>query len=130
MGDLKVNLGQKMRVKINGQRINVPYRMANRFDINRTLDGIVVSTYLGIKILWDGISFLELSAPTSYRGKLCGLCGNFNSIPKDDFTNRKGKLMTDPVSFGNSWAVGTKRVCSRTKHHTVRRGCKMRKDHR
>ena len=130
IGDMKVNLGQKMRVKVNGRRVEIPFRMATKLDINRTQDSILVSTHLGIKILWDGISFLEVSAPTSYRGKLCGLCGNFNSIPKDDLTNRKGKLLSDPVSFGNSWAVGAKKICSRTKNHARTRGCKLRKDHR
>ena len=119
-----------MRIKVNGERIEVPYRLNNRVDINKTLDGILVNSHIGIKILWDGFSFLEVSAPTLYRNNLCGLCGNFNSIPKDDLVSRKGEIMTDPVSFGHSWAVGTKRVCSRTKHHKRRRGCKLRKDHR
>ncbi|XP_011501241.1 PREDICTED: BMP-binding endothelial regulator protein [Ceratosolen solmsi marchali] len=130
IGELKVNLGQRMRVKVNGRRVEVPFRLANKLNINRTLDSILVTTHLGIKILWDGISFLEVSAPTYYRGKLCGLCGNFNSIPKDDLMNRRGKLMSDPVNFGNSWAVGAKKICSRTKTHALRRGCKLRKDHR
>lgn len=130
IGDFKVNLGQRMRVKVNGERVEVPYKMDNKLEINRTLDSIMVNTQLGIKILWDGISFLEVSAPTSYRNKLCGLCGNFNSNPKDDLKDRKDKLLSDPVSFGHSWAVGAKKVCSRTKNHLARRGCKKNKDHR
>ncbi|KAJ8675657.1 hypothetical protein QAD02_011443 [Eretmocerus hayati] len=130
MGELKVNLGQRMRVKVNGERIEMPYRMAGHFDINRTDDSISVTTRLGVKILWDGISFLEVTAPVAYKGKLCGLCGNFNSVPKDDLANRKGLIMPDPVSFGHSWAVGTKRVCSRLKDQPIKRGCKQRKNHR
>ncbi|CAD1472049.1 unnamed protein product, partial [Heterotrigona itama] len=95
----------KMRVKVNGKKVDIPYRVANRLDVNRTADSIVVSTQIGIKVLWDGISFLEVSAPTSYRGRLCGLCGNFNSLPKDDFTNRRGKLLQDAQPFGQSWLV-------------------------
>ncbi|XP_014213427.1 BMP-binding endothelial regulator protein [Copidosoma floridanum] len=134
IGGLKVNLGQRMRVKVNGQRVEVPHRVAGlKLDINRTEDTILVhSGQLGLRILWDGISFLEVTAPTAYRGKLCGLCGNFNSNPKDDLTSRRGHLLTDPVTFGNSWAVGAKRVCSRmrSQHALHRRGCKIKKDHR
>ncbi|KAK9297425.1 hypothetical protein QLX08_008855 [Tetragonisca angustula] len=133
VGDLKVNLGQKMRVKVNGKKVDIPYRVANRLDVNRTADSIVVSTQIGIKVLWDGISFLEVSAPTSYRGRLCGLCGNFNSLPKDDFTNRRGKLLQDPQPFGQSWLVGAKRSCVRPKpmaNFDRAKRCRGRKDHR
>nr|XP_033206854.1 BMP-binding endothelial regulator protein [Bombus vancouverensis nearcticus] len=133
VGDLKVNLGQKMRVKVNGKKVEIPYRMANRLDVNRTTDSIIVSTQIGIKVLWDGISFLEVSAPTSYRGRLCGLCGNFNSLPKDDFTNRRGKLLQDPQPFGQSWLVGAKKSCVRPKPSVSpdrAKRCRGRKDHR
>ncbi|CAL7941622.1 unnamed protein product [Xylocopa violacea] len=133
VGDLKVNLGQKMRVKVNGKKVEIPYSVANRLDVNRTADSIIVSTQIGIKVLWDGISFLEVSAPTSYRGRLCGLCGNFNSLPKDDFTNRKGRLLQDPQIFGQSWLVGPKRSCTRPKpvpNLDRSRRCRGRKDHR
>lgn len=133
VGDLKVNLGQKMRVKVNGKKVEVPYRVASRLEVNRTADSIIVSTQIGIKVLWDGISFLEVSAPTSYRGRLCGLCGNFNSLSKDDFENRKGRVMQDPQAFGQSWAVGAKKSCVRPRpaaNLDRERRCRGRKDHR
>lgn len=133
VGDLKVNLGQKMRVKVNGMKVDVPYRVPNRLDINRTSDSILVSTQIGIKVLWDGISFIEVSAPTSYRNRLCGLCGNFNSLPKDDFTTRRGRLLQDPYPFGQSWAVGSKKMCTRARPGVSvdrERRCRGRKDHR
>ncbi|KAL6264674.1 hypothetical protein P5V15_004774 [Pogonomyrmex californicus] len=137
IGDLKVNLGQKMRVKVNGKKVNVPYRFGNQLDINRTDDSVIVHTHIGIKVLWDGISFLEVSAPSSYRGRLCGLCGNFNRQIKDDFTTRRGRLLQhpqDPQQFGQSWAVGAKK-CFRSprfgKGDTERqRRCRGRKDQR
>lgn len=132
IGDLKVNLGQKMKVKVNGKRVDVPYSVPNKLDVNRTADSIIVNTPIGIKVLWDGISFLEISASTSYRGKLCGLCGNFNSLPKDDFMSRRGRLLQDPQLFGQSWAVGAKKKCTptRTLNPERERRCRGRKDHR
>ncbi|RLU25530.1 hypothetical protein DMN91_001686 [Ooceraea biroi] len=133
IGDLKVNLGQKMRVKVNGKRVDVPYRIANRVDINRTVDSVIVNTQIGIKVLWDSISFLEVSAPSSYRSRLCGLCGNFNSQIKDDFTTRRGRLLQDPQQFGQSWTVGAKKMCSRAPrigNGDKEKRCRGRKDHR
>ncbi|XP_020711309.2 BMP-binding endothelial regulator protein [Athalia rosae] len=131
--DVKVNLGQKMRVKVNGTKVNVPYKLGNKLDINRTADSVLVTTNVGIKVLWDGISFLEVSASTSYRGKLCGLCGNFNLQHKDDFKTRNGKLLQDANQFGKSWMVGAKKLCARSRKeypsHPVKK-CRGRKDHR
>lgn len=133
IGNMKVNLGQKMRVKVNRKRVNVPYRFGNLLDINRTAESVIVNTQIGIKVLWDGISFLEVSAPASYRSRLCGLCGNFNSQAKDDFTTRRGRLVQDPQQFGQSWAVGAKKMCVRAPRlgNVNRDGrCRTRKDHR
>ncbi|XP_015182767.1 PREDICTED: BMP-binding endothelial regulator protein isoform X1 [Polistes dominula] len=132
IGDLKVNLGQKMKVKVNGKRVDVPYSVENKLDVNRTADSIIVNTPIGIKVLWDGISFLEISASTSYRGRLCGLCGNFNSLPKDDFMTRRGRLLQDPQPFGQSWAVGAKKTCTPKSliNPEKERRCRGRKDHR
>ncbi|XP_043270107.1 BMP-binding endothelial regulator protein isoform X2 [Venturia canescens] len=133
IGDMRINLGQKMRVKVNGMKIDVPYREPNRIDINRTMDSILVSTHIGVKVLWDGISFIEVSVPTTYRGKLCGLCGNFNLLPKDDFTTRRGRVLQDSHAFGQSWAVGSKKSCTRARPGTNvdrERRCRGRKDHK
>lgn len=131
IGDLKVNLGQKMRVKVNGKKVDIPYRIANQLDINRTDDSVIVNTRIGIKVLWDGISFLEVSVPSSYRGQLCGLCGNFNSQIKDDFTARNGRLLQDPQQFGQSWMVGANKVCPRAPRSgsiTKERRCRGKKE--
>ena len=40
---------------------------------------IVYSSFVpGIKLLWDGVSFLELSVPPKFRNRMCGLCGNYD----------------------------------------------------
>ncbi|GAB1861165.1 BMP-binding endothelial regulator protein [Camponotus japonicus] len=132
IGDLKVNLGQKMRVKVNGKKVNLPYHITNRLDINCTTDSVIVNTHIGIKVLWDGISFLEVSVPSSYRGRLCGLCGNFNSQIKDDFTTRRGRLLQDAQKFGQSWVVSAKRTCTRSPrlgNVEKQKRCRGRSDH-
>lgn len=48
-----------------------------------------------------------------FQGLLCGLCGNFNSISRDDMQTRRGLYATDADTLGSSWRVGGKRACSR-----------------
>lgn len=63
--------------------------------------------FAGLKLLWDGVSFLEMTVSPKYRGQLCGLCGNFNGDSSDDFSGQ-----TDGQHFGDSWRVGGLRACS------------------
>ena len=34
MGDVKVNLGQRLRVKVNGQRVEVPYALRGQLQVS------------------------------------------------------------------------------------------------
>ena len=66
----------------------------------------------GVRLLWDGVSFLEMTVPPKYRNRLCGLCGNFNGDPSDDFFGRKKHQYGTGQQFGASWRVGGYRACS------------------
>lgn len=41
----------------------------------------------------------------AFQNHVCGLCGNYNGNPHDDFLTSSGGLATDPVEFGKSWKV-------------------------
>lgn len=43
--------------------------------------------------------------PGSYRGQVCGLCGNFNGFAQDDLRGPEGMLLSTEAAFGNSWQV-------------------------
>lgn len=116
MGNLRVNLGQKMRVKVNGTRVIPPYRLNGSFlDIQHTADGVSVTTDLGIHLLWDGNNFLQVQAAASFKNRLCGLCGNYNGMAKDDLISRYGiNYPADETwRFANSWKVGGPKACAR-----------------
>lgn len=115
VGDFRVNLGQKLRVKVNGKRVEIPYNLDERIRIERRNESVHVSTNIGVSLLWDGGGLLEVSVSASYKGKLCGLCGNYNSVAQDDLTTKRGKALTDTEAwkFANSWRVGGKRACGR-----------------
>lgn len=55
--------------------------------------------------MWSGRSHLEVSVPGTYKGKTCGLCGNFNSYYQDDLRMPSGQISLSEADFGNSWKV-------------------------
>lgn len=122
MGNIKVNLGRKMRVKINGQRVDLPYDGPVGKISKDKFNNILVTSVIGIKLFWNGAGYLEVMAPISYKNKLCGLCGNFNSIVRDDLTARNGNTYIESNKgnywkFGDSWRVGGRKACSRTQEN-------------
>lgn len=107
-GEMRINLGQKARIKVNGKRLQMfPYKRDGKLYITRKDENTHVTLENGVKILWDGKSFLEVLVPTKYKNKLCGLCGNFNSDAEDDLKMRKGHVVSDQETFqfGLSWCV-------------------------
>ncbi|XP_039866517.1 alpha-tectorin-like [Simochromis diagramma] len=44
--------------------------------------------------------------------KKCGLCGNFNGNPNDDFHTPSGTIVTSPDEFGRAWKVPGNYTCN------------------
>ncbi|XP_042867748.1 kielin/chordin-like protein [Penaeus japonicus] len=109
----KVTLGQNLRIKINGQKVKPPFTEPGVLTL--TLEGQAVSivTPKGIRVLWDGGSYVEVEVPVSMRGHTCGLCGNFNGNATDDLTTKDGRPVATAGLMAMSWATGRARLCSR-----------------
>jgi len=65
---------------------------------------VILSTS-GVRVSWDGLYRVEVTVSTSWRGRVCGLCGNYNGDPTDDFQTRNGTLESSPDAFGLNWVV-------------------------
>lgn len=62
-----------------------------------------------------------MQVPVEYKNKLCGLCGNYNNVWRDDLTSRNGLNMTDNEvkRFADSWRVGGLRACARKPNEII-----------
>ncbi|XP_078582341.1 kielin/chordin-like protein isoform X2 [Branchiostoma floridae x Branchiostoma japonicum] len=104
---VEIELLQKWVVKVNGLEVNLPYLRDPVLFIEKSGSTILVNTEIGLKVLWNGHSYLEVSVPGTYKRKTCGLCGNFNNFPQDDMRLRNGQITNSASVFGNSWKVDT-----------------------
>jgi len=66
----------------------------------------VILTVSGVKVSWDGLYRVEVTVSTSWIGRLCGLCGNYNDDPDDDFMTPGGMIVSSADILGGSWVVG------------------------
>uniref|UniRef100_A0A673ADI9 von Willebrand factor n=1 Tax=Sphaeramia orbicularis TaxID=375764 RepID=A0A673ADI9_9TELE len=58
-----------------------------------------------ITLSWDKGTHLVVHISASYRGRVCGLCGNFDGNVNNDLMSSNNQLEVDSSHFGNSWKV-------------------------
>uniref|UniRef100_A0A8C3WX10 VWFD domain-containing protein n=1 Tax=Catagonus wagneri TaxID=51154 RepID=A0A8C3WX10_9CETA len=64
---------------------------------------LVVDTDAGPVLLWDKKTSIFLTLSPEFKGRVCGLCGNFDGNALNDFTTRSQSVVGDALEFGNSW---------------------------
>ncbi|GLD63936.1 IgGFc-binding protein-like protein, partial [Lates japonicus] len=65
----------------------------------------VIMTDFGLRVTYDLVYHITVSVPGNYRGKTCGLCGNFNNDRSDEFQLPDGNVTRDFQTFGAAWKV-------------------------
>ncbi|XP_076156228.1 IgGFc-binding protein-like [Alosa pseudoharengus] len=90
-------------VRINGTNVNLPVNPAADVSVYKSGKHYTVAMSFGVTVRYDGNNFMDIKVIAAYKEKLCGLCGDYDGNPKDDFRTPTGKLVTKPNDFGNSW---------------------------
>ncbi|OWK62257.1 Zonadhesin [Lonchura striata] len=101
----RINLGQKRAVKVNGVSQVVPVTLDPGVSISLSGQYVVVTTDFGLQVKFDGNHRAEITLPSTYMSKVCGICGNYNGQKADDFLNPDGEMEANSTSLGNSWQV-------------------------
>ncbi|KAF7670088.1 hypothetical protein LDENG_00056670 [Lucifuga dentata] len=72
----------------------------------------VILTDFGLRVTYDLVYHVTIMVPQNYRGKTCGLCGNFNGDKTDDLQLPDGNVTNDIKTFGAAWKVaGSGQAC-------------------
>uniref|UniRef100_A0A8C2ZYW8 VWFD domain-containing protein n=1 Tax=Cyclopterus lumpus TaxID=8103 RepID=A0A8C2ZYW8_CYCLU len=64
---------------------------------------LVIEANNGLIFMWDRKTSLLIKLSPKYKGRVCGLCGNYDDIANNDFTTRGHAVVVNPLVFGNSW---------------------------
>uniref|UniRef100_H2NYU0 Fc gamma binding protein n=1 Tax=Pongo abelii TaxID=9601 RepID=H2NYU0_PONAB len=106
-----VSLARGQQVTVDGEAVALPVAVGR---VRVTAEGrnMVLQTTKGLRLLFDGDAHLLMSIPSPFRGRLCGLCGNFNGNWSDDFVLPNGSAASSVETFGAAWrAPGSSKGC-------------------
>ncbi|XP_016101336.1 uncharacterized protein [Sinocyclocheilus grahami] len=92
--------------RVNGSFAATPFTLRNgSIQVYRSGFSLAISTDFGLVVTYDAYSYVSISVPYDYFNSTCGLCGNFNLHPEDDFRSPSGEILSSDVDFANSWKV-------------------------
>ncbi|KAK7886664.1 hypothetical protein WMY93_026285 [Mugilogobius chulae] len=101
-----IQQGVSWKVIVDDELVNLPLTLHDgRIKITQEGRNIIVRTDFGLTVLYDTVYYVEVIVPSTYMGKMCGLCGNYNKNPKDDFMLPGGRQNNDVDEFGKGWVV-------------------------
>ncbi|XP_049757589.1 IgGFc-binding protein isoform X1 [Elephas maximus indicus] len=105
VANLTVRLEQNQwKAKVDGVDMKLPVELAERrVRVYKHGSDAVIETDFGLRVAYDLQYYVRVTIPGNYHQQLCGLCGNYNGDPKDDFQKPDGSQAGNPKEFGNSW---------------------------
>ncbi|XP_018416845.1 PREDICTED: mucin-5AC-like [Nanorana parkeri] len=64
---------------------------------------LVIEAKNGLIVMWDKKTSILIKLSPEFKGKVCGLCGNYDGSVSNDFTTRRLSVVVNVQEFGNSW---------------------------
>ncbi|XP_070702956.1 IgGFc-binding protein-like [Pempheris klunzingeri] len=78
-------------VRMNYTLWNLPIDLGNgKVKLSQSGLSVIVETDFGLTVQYDWKETIVITVPGSFSGKICGLCGNFNSKKEDDLVTPTG----------------------------------------
>ncbi|XP_051885680.1 mucin-2-like [Pristis pectinata] len=96
--EIKLSDGKYEIIKLD-HGIPVPY------EVRHLGIYLVFEAKNGLILLWDKKTSLTIKLSHSFKGTICGLCGNYDGNVHNDFTTRSQLVVANADEFGNSWKV-------------------------
>ncbi|KAJ1178626.1 hypothetical protein NDU88_003869 [Pleurodeles waltl] len=100
LGNLQLKLEDKNITEIQGDGENGVQYLTREVGLY-----LVIQSSNGILLIWDTKTTIFIKLSPQFKGKVCGLCGNFDGDINNDFTTSSQVLVTNALEFGNSWKV-------------------------
>ncbi|XP_075697036.1 IgGFc-binding protein-like [Rhinoderma darwinii] len=96
--------GKNGKIQVNDVSFNLPLNLQEsgiwvwQHGVN-----ILLSTKFGLEVISDLAFQTIVKITSSFYGKVCGLCGNYNGDNEDDFPHLDGSQRIDETAFGEAW---------------------------
>ncbi|KPP67350.1 zonadhesin-like [Scleropages formosus] len=103
-GTIRSAWKDELRKELNGTRINLPASPVPGLSVFQSGRQYTVAADFGVTVRYDGNHYMDIKVTSDYKNALCGLCGDYNGKPEDDFRTPEGQLVTSPNDFGHSWS--------------------------
>nr|XP_020037692.1 zonadhesin-like [Castor canadensis] len=102
--DLRISLLKDHKVVLDDHRVAIPLWISKgRVAIRLSGSFILLYTNFGLQVRYDGKHLVEVTVPSSYSGRLCGLCGNYNNNSFDDNLLPDKSPTTNSTQLGAAW---------------------------
>ncbi|XP_072707738.1 SCO-spondin-like [Ciconia boyciana] len=106
MGNTVVHMLRGRDVTVNGVSVRPPkVYSGSGLTLEHAGLFLLLLSRLGLAVLWDGGTRVYVRLEPQHRGRVAGLCGNFDGDAENDFTSRQGVLEPTADLFGNSWRL-------------------------
>ncbi|XP_071435827.1 IgGFc-binding protein [Pithys albifrons albifrons] len=113
--NISLSLSQEhpKKVKVDGVLLDLPFSHSHH-KLRVFLRGVhgFITTAFGVTVTFDWHSYARVILPSTFAGAVCGLCGNANGDPHDDFVTSQGQPAHNDTHFGDSWKVTEVPGCS------------------
>ncbi|XP_034974623.2 IgGFc-binding protein-like [Zootoca vivipara] len=100
-------LGSGQTAEVNQERVQLPHSLGVLGAISKVKNMVTIKTVAGVEIQYNSRHTLFIHVGPEYQGKLCGMCGNFNGIRRDDKVLPDGNRAQNDSQFGNAWKTVT-----------------------
>ncbi|XP_062996672.1 IgGFc-binding protein-like [Elgaria multicarinata webbii] len=109
---ISLSMEHPRKIQVNGVFVDLPFSYENKLKIY--ISGVhgFIKTDFDLRVSFDWYSYARVIIPESYANAICGLCGNANRDPSDDFIKKDGTETTDEVQFADSWKLKEVPGCS------------------
>ncbi|NXY78980.1 FCGBP protein, partial [Glareola pratincola] len=102
---LSLSQAHPQKLKVNGILVDLPFNHGDKLRV--FLKGVhgFIKTDFEVVVTFDWYSYARVILPNTYSRAVCGLCGNADGDPQDDFALPDGQQVADPIQFADSWKV-------------------------
>ncbi|KAM6907349.1 alpha-tectorin [Xenentodon cancila] len=111
-------------VKVNGTPVSVPFVTGLMTRLSTSEGFIVIDTPQDIQVRYNRFNTLSITMGQRLQNKVCGLCGNFNGDPSDDYMTSRGKPAVSALELAQSWKTnGMQNSCDETQYVALAQSC-------